>query len=78
MKMLQSDWWMGWVRETDVLVESGQKTESVEDVRQEPYPKVHSGNGRTEVGVERAEAVEVDKKHLKSVRDGWKRRKERA
>lgn len=34
------------------------------------------GHGRFEVGVEWAEAVEVDKKHLEGVHD-WKRRMER-
>lgn len=77
MRSLPSDWWMGWVREIEVLEESGQRTDSVRGVHWVPYLMGVAGHERFEEGVEEAEAEEGHKEHLQGVHDGWKRRKER-
>lgn len=76
VRSLPFDLWMGWVMGKGVLEESGWRTGSVGDVHWVPYLMGMAGCGRFGVSVE--EAVEGDKEHLEGVRDGWKRRKERA
>lgn len=70
MRSLPSDWWRDWVKGTEVLEESGQRTGSVGDVHWAPYLMEVPGNGRFEVGQERAEVVVGDKGHLEGAHDG--------
>lgn len=77
MRSLPSDWWMGWVKEIEVLEESGQRTGSVRGVHWVPYLMGVAGHDRFEKGVGEAEVVEGDREHLGGARDGQKRRKER-
>lgn len=76
MRRRPSDWWRGWARETGVLEESGQWTDSVGAVRQVPYLTKVVGHGRLEGEPEEAEVEEGDKEHLQGVHDGSKKRKE--